>query len=269
MRTIGYPIFLTAKAQQDTVLYQRDSAIIIDADPTTVFFQQGERVTKPGKTLLILTSQKTITLAAWLKSNTKQYSDNTLADLDNDGKKELLVSNFTGGAHCCDELYIFKNVGINKYQQAATFFAGHVIITPEKEFIYNFNEQFGYFFSCYACSFTDSSDEAPVKINSINLKYNKGKMVVVTGDRELRNTITDNLAKLGEQPFEKLPDDMAQDNGLRKEIAINLAVFYYSFGKNWAATQTLFNKYYQHPDTSKMWAAFVKQIQKIKKTNSF
>lgn len=62
---------------------------------------------------------------------------------------------------------------------------------------------------------------------------------------------------------------MDQDDGFRKEIALNLAVFYYSFGKNMLETQKLFNKYYKFPDTKKVWAAFVKNLGYIKKESDF
>lgn len=218
--------------------------------------------------MLLTKTNKTINLPEFLKS-LGIYTDHVLADLDNDGKKELLISNYTGGAHCCDEMYIFKNIAPNKYQQAVKLFAGNTVITGKKEFAYNFYEQFGYFFTCYACAYTDTTDEAPIDLHNILLRYNKGKMVVVPGDKELRSTITDNLGKLGERPYEKLEDASSFDDGLRKEFAINLAVFYYSFGKNILETQKLFNKYYKYPDAKKVWAAFVKQLQYLKKDNDF
>lgn len=263
------------RAQQDSVLYQRDSVIEVE-NSTAQFFQRSEKTTTPNKIFLVTKAGKTMTLTGFFKTLTVVDGtvsptpvDYGFADLDNDGKKELLVSNFTGGAHCCDEIYIFKNIGVNKYQQATKLFAGNSLITDKNEFIYDFNEQLGYFFTCFACGFSDTSDAGPVELSSISLKYNKGKLSVLPPDKELRNIINDNLGKLGEQPYEKLEDRIAQDNGLRKAIAINLAVFYYSFGKNIMETQKLFNKYYKYPDAKKVWTAFVKQLQYIRKDNDF
>lgn len=259
----------------DTVLYARDSVIELEPDPTTIFFQQGEKTKTPGKVILVTKSRKTISLANFLKSmvadvaDSPLYTDHAFADMDNDGKKELLISNFTGGAHCCDEIYIFKNIGTNKYQHVAKLFAGNTIITKEKEFIYDFHEQLGYFFTCFACGYTDTTDGAPVEISSILLRYNKGRITVVPGDQELKSIINDNLGKLGEQPYEELDDDLAHDDGLRKEIVLNLAVYYYSYGKNLVETQRLFNKYYKHPDAKKIWTAFAKQLQQIRSDNDF
>jgi hypothetical protein len=247
---------------------QVDSVIDLDTDPTVHFFQQNEKAASPATVTLVTKTNKIVKLPAFLES-TGIYADHVLADLDMDGKKELLISNYTGGAHCCDEIYIFKNIAPNRYQQVVKFFAGNTMITQNKEFVYNFYEQFGYFFTCYACAYTDTTDAAPVPIHNIVLKYNKGKMMVVPGDKELRSTIMDNLGKLAELPYEKLEDDISQDNGQRKEMALNLAVFYYSFGRNILETQKLFNKYYKFPDAKKVWAAFVKQLQYMKKDNDF
>lgn len=260
--------FSSLHAQVDSVLYQRDSVIESDADPTVLFFQQNEKAASPASIRLVTKTNKIVKLPAFLDS-TGIYAGHVLADLDMDGKKELVISNYTGGAHCCDEIYIFKNIAPNRYQYVVKLFAGNTRITKNKEFIYNFYEQFGYFFTCYACAYTDTTDAAPVELHNIVMKYNKGKMMIIPGDKELRSSIVDNLGKLGEQPYERLLDASSFDNGLRKEFALNLAVFYYSFGRNLPETQKLFDKYYKFPDAKKVWAAFVKQLQYMKKDNDF
>lgn len=247
---------------------QVDSVLDAETDPTGLFFKQNEKAASPAAIRLVTKTNKIVTLRAFLDS-TGIYADHVLADLDKDGKKELLVSNYTGGSHCCDEIYIFKNIAPNRYQHAVKLFAGNTMITKNTEFVYNFYEQFGYFFTCYACTYIDTSDAAPVPLHNIVLKYSKGKMMIVPGDKELRSAIMDNLGKLGELPYEKLAEDMAQDNGQRKEIALNLAVFHFSFGKNILETQKLFNKYYKYPDAKKVWTAFVRQLQIMKKDNDF
>ena len=260
--------FSILHAQTDSVMYQRDSAVIPETDPTVLFFQQNEKAASPAVVKLITKANKIISLQAFLVIS-GIYADHVLADLDKDGKKELLISNYTGGAHCCDEIYIFKNIAPNRYQHVVKFNAGNTSVNRNNEFGFNFYQHFGYFFTCYACAYTDTTDEAPIELHNILVKYNKGKVVVVPGGKELRNAIIDNLGKLGEQPYEKLESDIDQDNGLRKEFAINLAVFYYSFGRNLTETQKLFNKYYKYPDAKKIWAAFVKQLQSIRKDNDF
>ncbi|MDZ4806690.1 MAG: hypothetical protein SGI96_00305 [Bacteroidota bacterium] len=269
------------QAQEDSVLFQRDSVIELYTDPTTNFFKTGEKASIPVKIFVITKTGKTLALTNLLKgidlntgkwvsgSGTKTFIDYTFADLDNDSNKELVISNFTGGAHCCDEIYIYKNIAPNKFQYVVKMFGGHTIITPKREFEFSFDESFGYFFTCYACGYADTTDAAPIPLRSITLRYNKGKISIVPGDKELSNTINDNLGKLGELPFGKLDDELAMDDGLRKEVAMNLAVFYYSFGRSMPETQKLFKKYYRYPDATKVWTAFTKSLLYIKKDNDF
>jgi hypothetical protein len=272
------PVFLFSqtKAQviEDTVMYAKDSAVELATNQTTLFFQEAEKTKTPDKTILITKTKKALSLKKFLNTlnggimDAPLYADHGFTDLDGDGKKELLIWNFTGGAHCCDEIYIFKNIAANKYQHAAKMFAGHTVINEKNEFEYNLNENFGYFFTCYACGYADKSDAAPIDVSSIPLRYKAGKLVAIPGDAELKSIINDNLAKLGEQPFVKV-NNADFDEGLRKEFAFNLARYYYSFSKSMAATQQLFNKYYKYPDAKKVWASFVKQLAYMKSKNDF
>ncbi|MGB3006221.1 MAG: hypothetical protein WBC06_06915 [Chitinophagaceae bacterium] len=260
-----------AQEPVDSVRYQQDSAIIPETDPTVLFFQENEKLTDEvfAKTILITKLKKSVKLSAFLKAEDKMYPEHVLADLDSDGIKELVIYDFTGGAHCCDEIYIFKRIAANKYQHVVKLFAGNTIITPEKEFAYGFHEQFGYFFTCFACRLEDTGDAGPVSLSHIILKYKKGKMSVAPGDVDLKSTIRDNLGKLSELPFEKIDPDLGHDNGFRKEYALNLAVYYYSFGRNLLETQKLFYKYYKFPDAKKVWAAFSKNLLEIRKSSDF
>lgn len=271
---ILFTFFCSASDAQvgDTiVMYAKDSAVVPETEATVLFFQNSERLSEKdiAKTTVITKARKTVKLSAFLKNDKIQFADQVLADLDNDGKKELLVSGYTGGAHCCDDIYIFKNIALNKYQYAARLFAGHTIINTEKEFTYSFAEHLGYFFTCYACWYTDTSDAAPVDLSEVTMKYSKGKMIIAAGDKELRSTINDNLDKLGELVTDMPDDGLGQDDGIRKAVAMNLAVYYYSFGKNLIETQKLFNKYYKHKDAKKVWAEFAKSLNNIKSMNDF
>jgi hypothetical protein len=255
-------------AQEDT-LHAKDSVIELK-DCYENFFAQAEKIMTPSKISLVQKNGKTTSLASFLKTEAMgRESMHGLADLDADGKKELIIYNYTGGAHCCDQYFIFKELGAGKYQYVAKTTAGNVCINEKNELVYNFYEMFGYFFTCYACSFENTSEEAPLPVAEIRLRYSKGKLIIIPGDKELRSTIQDNLAKLSEQPYKPLYGDTDQDNGLRKEFALNLAVFYYSFGKNLAETKKLFDKYYKFPDARKVWSEFVKSLGWIKRDNDF
>ena len=258
-----------AQQTADTVMFQKDSAIIPETDPLTKLLQEGEKVAHPEKTMMMLKSGKQISMHQFVKSNLTEFSDAALVDLDNDGKAELFFSNYTGGAHCCDEIYIFKKIGINRYQFSGKMYAGVTGIDESKTFQYRLYELFGYFFTCYACGFPTESEADPIENNTINIQYRQGRLQIVKGDKELLHIIHDNLGKLKEQPYVALKDDLAMDEGLRKEFAFNLGVYYYAFGKNFTSTKLLFDKYYKFSDSKKVWNQFVATIKHINSINTF
>jgi hypothetical protein len=269
--------YFSANAQDTTykrnITTVRDTMVNINYDTTVAVecdeqFFNGDKINNPSKTFIITKAKKTITLKSFMGKLAMEPMQ-VLADLDNDGKKELVISDFTGGAHCCDEFFVFKNIAPNKYQYVFRTFGGNVCVLHNKQFVFDFYEQYGYFFTCFACAYEDKSDAAPIPLSHILLKYNRGKISAVPGDQELRSRIKDNLSKLAEQPYQKLEDDVAQDNGLRKEFALNLAVFYYSFGRNLVETKKLFDKYYKYPDAKKVWTQFVSQLNYLKMNNDF
>lgn len=254
---------------QTDSLYQRDSVIEVEGDCTQNFFIASERISDPSKIFIRGKNGTTTSMKTFLvKNNIGGFSESGLADLDGDGKRELVISNFTGGAHCCDEIYIFRQTAPQRYQYVAKTFAGHTCFLDDKTMRFSFYESFGYFFTCYACSYVDTSDTAPIPVNSVLLKYQKSKLSVIPSDDVLRSMIRDNLDKLSEQPFAEM-DDVSQDNGLRKEFALNLAVFYYSFGKNLAETQRLFNTYYKFPDKKIVWKEFYRLLLNVRQKNDF
>jgi len=260
-----------AQDTRDSVMYQKDSAVVPETDATVLFFQQNEKIPSHllGKTLITGRDKKVRKLSAMVTDQQLMYTDHALSDLDDDGKKELLISNFTGGAHCCDQLFIYKQSGPNRYVETARLIAGHTIITEQKEFLYSLHEQFGYFFTCYACTYNDTTDEAPIDVSRLTLRYKAGALQVVVTDKELKSIIHDNLGKLGEQPYVKPEDEVIVDEGLRKEFAINLAAWYFSYGKKLADVQQLFNKYFKFPDAKKVWPAFTRQLTALRAQNSF
>jgi hypothetical protein len=250
---------------------QTDLSILDSATGcTSAFFKRAEKPASLDKIVLVNKAGKALKMPAYLeKEGIGGFGEYGLADLDYDGKMELVISNFTNGAHCCDEFYFFRNMGNNRYQLAARTSAGNICINERDDFIYDFYEQLGYFFTCYACSYTDTTDAAPLPVQHIKIRYIKGKLNVLPGDKELKAEILDNLEKLAEQPFVKLAETSDQDNGLRKEFALNLMVYYYSFGKNLAETKKLFDKYYKFPDAKLVWTEFNKTLQGIKSRNNF
>lgn len=255
-------------AQEDSVMYAKDSVIALPADPTISYFQSGEKLADPGKVIVVTAAKKTMTLASLLSNSKLTSAEHVVADLDDDGKKELLVLNFTdGSAGWEDEIWVYRQTGPNKFQYTAKLLGGLTVLTPEEDFVFSLKGPFEKFFTCLPCNFKDTSDAAPIPLREISVRYNKGKWLLPKGDQELRSIIQHNLGKLGEN----IPavDPNGHDDGTRKEIAFNLAVFYYSFGKNLTATKALFTKYYKASDALKVWLAFSKKLQLIGTRVSF
>ncbi|MFM2138803.1 MAG: hypothetical protein RJA57_1110 [Bacteroidota bacterium] len=246
-----------------------DTLLQEEEDPTLRFFRNAEKPSDAERFTLVGINGQTMTLAAWLKQKAYQSGEQVLADLDHDGRKELLLYGYTGGAHCCDAITVFRESAPRRYQQAGTLYAGHTIVKSDGTFLFDLYEQFGYFFTCYACGLTDTSDAAPIDVSVVRVIYTKGRLAVVPGDQELRSLILDNLGKLRERPYVKFDDAVIQDEGQRKAFALNLAVYYFSFGKNLTATRQLFFQYYKFPDAVTVWAAFLKTLNGVRRGNSF
>lgn len=259
---------------------QQDSASF-EPDCIETFFRSGTPVKHPANIKLVLKNKKTLSLKKFTNEINPDHigGDNEisafavksgLVDLDHDGKKELVINNFTGGAHCCDEFYFFRPSSPGNYLFVAKTFAGDVCPGTNSEFSYGFYQMFGYFFTCYACSIQEDSTVSGLKpAGVINLKYTKGRLVVVPGNEQDKARIMSNLAILKNQPFVKMEEAYDQDNGLRKEFALNLAEYYFLFNKHLMETKKLFDAYYRFPDAKKVWKAFQETLKEVKKANDF
>jgi hypothetical protein len=272
MRLSGKIVLLFASLAGVISASSQDISILDNLSGCTAsFFERSDTISAVNKTILVDKAGKAMSMKTFFtKEKISTYGEHGIADLDNDGKKELVIYNFTASTgQCCDGIYFFRNTGADRYQLVARTYAGNVCINERDDFIYDFYAQFGNFFSCYTCIYSDTSHEGPLPVQHINMRYNKGKLLIIQGDKELKAEILDNLDKLSEQPYDPLSDTQMEDNGLRKEFALNLVVYHYSFGKSLAETKRLFDKYYKYPDAKKVWTAFHKTLQSIRSKNDF
>ena len=105
----------------DTLMHARDSAIIDPSQQTIEFFQVAEKVSDPSKVRVIAKTGKTSTLQLLLLTTVATSTDHALADLDNDGKKELLIYILRIDVNPYrqpDEIWVYKNITASKYQYA-------------------------------------------------------------------------------------------------------------------------------------------------------
>ena len=195
-----------------------------------------------------------------------QNSEYGEKDLDGDGTIELILYNNTGGAHCCDEYYIFQRTGDRNFAFRSRITGSACVDASTNLFSFSFSEMLGYFFGCYACRFNDSTG-AFKSLQEIALKYNKDHLEVVPYEAGAEKQNLANLETLQKHGYEKMEDLM--DNGWRKDYAMNFAVWHYNHGKNWNSTRQLFRKYYTFPDAQKIWDEFQTTLTEAEKDNTF
>ena len=113
-------------------------------------------------------------------------------DLDADGKKEILIETYTGGAHCCTSLFIAR-IKDKKFNYLDTIYWGNCSYFIEdlnndgKKEIIGRNDMFAYFFTNFSMS------RFPVQI--YNLRKNRLKLV----NSEFTSTIYKNINDLKEE----------------------------------------------------------------------
>jgi hypothetical protein len=193
----------------------------------------------------------------------KEYTTIAFKDLDKDATEELWIRNFTMGAHCCDEWYVFLKQPNGKFKQAAKLSAGNTCV-KDSIFTFTFDEPFGYFMSCFACGFDDSA-KGFVMMREISLRFTRGKFKVIPYTTREEAQLMKNLQILKQEGVGKIEERM--DNGVRKEFAINFAVYHYNHGKDLNATKRLFDEYYVFKDAKKVWKEFVSHLEDVKEYN--
>lgn len=264
----------SVKSPADKILDSLEAASGVDStkpgyvDCYENFFQSLPKFSDSLSAYLLLQNGKRVTLTHFFKEEfMSQVSEYGKKDMDGDGIEELIIFNNTGGAHCCDEYYIFGHKKENEFEFKAHLMGGETCIDAiTNVFTYSFGETFGYFFTCYACEFEDSSGTFNA-MREIQLKYAGGKLQVIPYDSEDEKQNLANLQVLQKHGFEKI--DGLMDSGWRKEIAMNLAVWHYNHHKAWNQTKALFDKYYNFEDAAKVWKEFYNTVNDFSKENTF
>ncbi|WP_162944676.1 hypothetical protein [Flavisolibacter nicotianae] len=255
-----FPLSLAVMAQGDT-----------QTDCYETFFATAAKV-KNTKTVKLVVNKKIQTLFAYLKQTISGLEQRVaLKDLDGDGRAELVIYNFTGGAHCCDEFYFFKNISGSVFAPAARLYAGSTCVSGTT-FLYDFAEPFGYFYTCFACELDEkknSKGEKYERIANISLTYKAGKLLVSPGDAALKEKLLRNLRYIKSLGWDGGAKNDEFDDGRRKALAQTLAVYYFSFGKNLPETKKIFDAYYPYKDAATVWKDFGVLLTNVQSQNSF
>lgn len=190
-----------------------------------------------------------------------------LKSIDGDTIPELITYNNTGGAHCCDVISIFARDKAG-YTFKAGLYGGFACIDPVTNvFTYSLNETLGYFFTCYACGFSDSA-KGYQTIRELEFSYAKGRFNLNPVSDSTAKQLIKNLEILRDHGYEELPADGNMDSGWRKEFVMNFAIWHYQHGKKWDETKKLFDQYYRFKDAAKVWKEFYSTLKDGEKESS-
>lgn len=244
-----------------------NSDSVVYEDCYEKFFKGGTQFTDSDKVMLTLKNGSQVSLKKFFSGeNASKYARCTLKSIDGDTIPELVIYDYTGGAHCCDEIEVFAK-DKKGYNFKAKLFGGFACVDSSTDiFTWSFNETLGYFFGCYACGFSDSVHGFST-IRELQLRYVNGKFEVQHYAAADEKQLIHNLEVLQQHGYEDLQDGM-MDSGWRKEFAMNFAVWHYNNGKNWDTTKKLFDKYYTFKDSVKVWKEFYSTLKDAEKQNS-
>lgn len=237
-----------------------------DKDTTLLsdYISSRRNVVNPHHIMLSLSNKKNISLFKFTSTNGKF----DFIDLDNDGNRELIVYlPSSKGLHPLDWVYFFKNIDSTKFIYAGKIVAAYedIEITSDQEFILDIHHAFSYFFSCYACYY---DYPAATIISHIKLRYNKGRLQIIT-DEKARNVLAYNMSLFAKDAYPVLQQELDKDEGQRKVMAINLAVYHYLMGRNFSDTKNFFYAYYKKEDAELFWKKFVDEVKAMDKLNDF
>lgn len=240
--------------------------LALNTYPQNGFFKHVEKVKNLSNTFLVFKNGEKKTISDFLLDNYIGGKHQIgLIDIDNDGKKELFMKVSDLCAHSCTDYYFFKKIGKQVYELTAQTSRDEMRINKDSTFTYSLADEFGYFYTCFGCNYTNKNY---AEVNNIKLRYAHEKLLVVPGSVKLKHRIINNLKIITRKKMSVVQGDDF-DSGERKAFALNLAVYYYTFGKNINASKKLFDTYFKSIDAKEVWQRFVDDIKEIKENNTF
>ncbi|HMO33189.1 MAG TPA: hypothetical protein PKE63_07750 [Lacibacter sp.] len=235
-------------------------SLIVPADDSLevtcydAFFRDAEKVGDSNSVYVRLPGMKRMSLRHLLQEELLGHAQVGLRDLDGDGSREMVLFNYTGGAHCCDEFYVLTPDAQGTYLVRTKLFGGNSCINDQLEFSFDLYEGLGYFYTCYACLYTDTA-RGLMMPPPLQYRYEKGRFVQCGDSTATAAAALKNLELLQTVQMEKFSNNL--DDGVRKMFAINLATLHFLRGSNWKSTRALFDQYYVYKkDAEEVWKEF-------------
>lgn len=245
-----------------------DSVDAYDFDCYDSFMAATKKITDSTGLLVEVNDQDAISFDSLVKGDFLYgHTSAGFRDLDGDGKMELLIFTYTGGMHCCDEIYILEEMKPGHFVQKAKFFAGNTCVNLENEFSYNVYEMLGYFLSCYACLYEDSA-KGLIAPPPVVYQYQKGKLLLTGDSLRVKHAVFKNLDLLKEVPMNPMKEDW-DDSGVRKMYALNFATMHLLYGCDLLQTKLLFDQYYTFKDKTIVWKELKQHLQALQEQTTF
>jgi len=190
--------------------------------------------------------------------NTKKFK---YLDIDRNGKPELYLTYYTGGAHCCNESYLFRNTAPNRFEEVFSFTGGSELDFAGNMIIANFYEQTAYFYTCYACMINDTLPKQDFYPH-ITLVYEDDSIFLAPHDEALNETIHENLKFL--KRWTGHPEFMEDaDSGVRKSYAEHIITYFFNNQTDLSQTRSLFSAYYAGKDSLEVWEGIETHMDNI------
>jgi hypothetical protein len=253
---------------QTTDTLPADSADSYEYDCYDSFMAAAEKISDSAGLQVEVNGQDPVSFDSLVKGDFLYGHTNAgFRDLDGDGKKELLIFTYTGGMHCCDEIYILEEAKQGHYIQKAKFFAGNTCVNLKNEFSYNVYEMLGYFLSCYACLYEDSA-KGLVAPPPVVYHYQKGQLVLAGDTNRVREAVFKNLNLLKDVPMNTMTEEW-DDSGVRKMYALNFATMHLLYRCDLQQTKLLFEQYYTFKDKTPVWKELKQHLQALEEQTTF
>lgn len=213
-------------------------------DSTKIVIELNESVAED----LLLSN--TMTLAEFIENyndtslSGQKFKEYSFQDLDSNGTPELLITTWTGGQHCCDELLILKRVGVDSFAIVATFANRQVTVN----FLGEIDEWVApdYYYTGHA--------NLPHYDNPMDpwsrYRYKDDHVFMAPVERLIDSTaFTEKLQELSESPIpaDECSASLLFDDGERAGYA-NVLLAYYYLTYDRPTTMRWFEKYYVRCD---------------------
>jgi len=225
--------------------------------PNTSKIYKGE-VINQNKIKVKIGNEPITTLKNYLVTNSKdnQFKPEVrFYDIENSTIME--IKQYSGGSHCCNMTYLLYKYG-DEYKTFYYNFGGEIDYL-ENEIEVDFYENIGYFFSCYNCSV----ENLPNELNCVYyLGYSYDKIKESKPKSYLNRMILENLQYLRENGNPEFNEN-GQDNGLRKEFASSMIMYFFNNNWNIELTAETFYKYYIWNDSEEIFKRIVEHIDSI------